>query len=189
MRLTIRIALSGLLLFALAWTAEAQTKLAAINMNRALAGTRDGQKAVSELSARQTAKSKELEQKQNEILALQDQFTKGANTLSDAAKNALFASIAAKKKTVQREAEDAEADLQADEQKMLRELGEKILAVVQKYAHDNGYTMVVDVSSSAGPVLYASSSIDITKQIIELYDTSAAPGAASKPSANPLPAK
>jgi len=115
---------------------QAQTKLATISMNAALAGTKDGQQAASELNARRAAKGRELEQKQNEILALQDQFNQGVNTLSEAAKNALHAGIAAKKKTVQREMEDAQADLQADEQKMLQQLGEKILAVVQRYAHD-----------------------------------------------------
>jgi len=174
------------LLLATSLGMQAQTKLATVSMNGALAGTKDGQKAASELNARRAAKSKELEQKQNEILALQDQFNKGVNTLSEAAKNALYASIAAKKKTAQREMEDAQADLQADEQKILQQLGEKILAVVQRYAHDNGYTMVVDVGDSASPVLYASAGIDITKDIIELYDKSSAP---SPPSSQKPPVK
>lgn len=185
MSLKIRIALSAMLPLALALACQAQTKLATINIDRALAGTRDGQKAVSELNAKRTAKGEEFKQKQNEILALQDQLNKGANTLSDAARNALFASIAAKKKTLQREMEDAQADLETDEQKILQQLGEKILAVVQRYAHDNGYTMVVDVSSNTSPVLYASAGIDITQEIIDLYDKSAvapsAPG--NKPTA------
>ncbi len=187
MSLKIRIVLCGALPLALALACQAQIKLATININSALAGTRDGQKAVSELNARQAAKSKEFEQKQNENIALQDQLNKGANTLSDAAENALFASIAAKKKTVQREMEDARADLQTDEQKILQQLGERILAVVQRYAHDNGYTMVVNVGGNASPVLYASAGIDITKEIIELYDKSAAP--ANKPAPNPPSAK
>jgi outer membrane protein len=154
-------------------------------MNSALIATRDGQKVASELNARRATKSKEFEQKQTEILALQDQLSKGANTLSAAAKNALFASIAARKKTYQREAEDAQADLEADEQKILQQLGEKILAVVQRYAHENGYTMVVDVGANTSPVLYASAAIDITKEIVELYDkgSAALPVPANKPTA------
>ena len=175
-----------LLLLALTWGLQAQTKLAIVNMNGALIGTRDGQKAVSELSAKQATKTKEFEKQQTEILTLQDQLNKGANTLSDAAKNALYASIAGRKKTVQREMEDAQADLQADEQKILQRLGEKILAVVQRYAHDNGYTMVVDVGTNTSPVLYASASIDITKEIIELYDKSAT---APPPPSENIPAK
>ena len=102
------------------------------------------------------------------------------------AENALYASIAGRKKTVQREMEDAQADLQTDEQKILQRLGEKILAVVQRYAHDNGYTMVVDVGGNTSPVLYASASIDITKEIIELYDKSAT---APPPPPETIPAK
>jgi outer membrane protein len=167
---------------ALALGVQAQTKLAIVNMNGALIGTRDGHQAVSDLNAKQVAKSKEFEQKQTEILGLQEQLNKGANTLSEAGKNALFASIAARKKTVQREMEDAQAELQTDEQKILQQLGEKILAVVQRYAHDNGYTMVVDVGANTSPVLYASDRIDITKEIIELYDkSSAAPPTPAKP--------
>ena len=73
-----------LLLLGVTWDVQAQTKLAIVNMNGALIGTKDGQKAVSELSAKQATKAKEFEKKQNEILTLQDQLNKGANTLSDA---------------------------------------------------------------------------------------------------------
>ena len=116
---------------------------------------------------------------------MRDRLSKGANTLSEATKNALFASIAAKKKSYQREAEDAQAHLEAGEQKILQQLSEKILAVVRRYAHENGYTMVVDVSANPSPILYASAGFDITKQIVELYDKSsaAAPGPADKPTA------
>jgi outer membrane protein len=177
------------LVLAMTLGVQAQTKLAIVNMNGAMIATRDGQKSASELNARRATRSKEFDQKQNEILALQDQLNKGANTLGEAAKNALFASIAAKKKTYEREIEDAQADLQADEQKILQQLGEKILAVVQRYAHDNGYTMVMDVGASASPVLYASAGIDITKEIVELYDKSTTPAPANKPTANQPPAK
>jgi outer membrane protein len=176
----------SVLILAIAGSLPAQTKLAVVNMNSALIATKDGQKAASELNAKRAAKSKEFEQKQTEILALQDQLTKGANTLSEAAKNALFASIAARKKTFQREAEDAQADLEADEQKLLQQLGEKILAVVQRYAHDHGYSMVVDAGANTSPVLYASAGIDITKEIVELYDQSSAappPAPANQPPA------
>jgi outer membrane protein len=167
-----RAILTGLVLLAVNSACQAQVKLATINMNSVLAGTQDGHKAILDLNTKRAGKSREFEQKQNDILALQDQLSKGANTLSEAAKNALFASISARKKIVQREMEDAQIDLEADEQKILQELGSKILAVVQRYAHDNGYTMVVDVGAVASPVLYASADTDITRDVIDLYDKS-----------------
>jgi outer membrane protein len=174
------------LALALTLTAQAQQgKFAVINIQGAIISTKDGQKAAAELNAKTAPKKKELEQRQNEINALQDQLNKGSNTLSDSAKNDLYKNIEAKKKTLQREVEDAQADLEADQQKLLQQLGQKILAVIEKYSRDNGFTMVVDVSSPQTPVLYASPSIDITKEIIELYDKNTASGSA--PTATPAP--
>ena len=187
------------LALALTLTAQAQQgKFAVINIQGAIISTKDGQKAAAELNAKTAPKKKELEQKQNDINALQDQLNKGSNTLSDTAKNDLYKNIEAKKKNLQREVEDAQADLEADQQKLLQQLGQKILAVIEKYSRDNGITMVVDVSSPQTPVLYASPSVDITKEIIELYDknaqsgsgnaplpTTSAPSAAPKPTATP----
>ena len=173
---------------AMAATAEAQQgKFAVINIQGAIISTKDGQKAAAELNSKTAPKKKELEQKQSDINALQDQLNKGSNTLSDTAKNDIYKNIEAKKKNLQREVEDAQADLEADQQKLLAQLGQKILAVIEKYSRDNGITMVVDVSSPQTPVLYASPSVDITKEIIELYDKSVAQGNAPAPSAVPAP--
>lgn len=192
-----------ILLLAATFLAQAQTagKVAVINIQGAIISTKDGQKAASELNAKTEPKKKELEQRQNEINALQDQFNKGQNTLSDATKNDLYKNIELKKKNMQRDVEDAQAELEQDQQKILQQLGQKMMAVIERYSRDNGYTLVVDVSNPQTPVLYASPSIDITKEIVELYDkstaamsapaprapapgaTSAAPAAAPKPAA------
>jgi len=172
-------------------------KVAVINIQGAIVSTKDGQKAASELDAKTQPKKKELEQKQNEINGLQDQFNKGQNTLSDATKNDLYKNIEVKKKSLQRDVEDAQAELEQDQQKILQQLGQKMMAVIERYARDNGYTLVVDVSNPQTPVLYASPSIDITKEIVELYDKSnaamtsppaAAPRAPAAPAGSGAPA-
>ena len=162
-------------------TVQAQSKVAAINIQAAIIGTKDGQKAAAELNAKMQPKKRELEQRQNDINALQDQLNKGQNTMSEVAKNDLYKNIEAKKKTLQREMEDAQADLEADQNKLMQQLGQKIVAVIERYARDNGYTMVVDVGNPQTPVIYASPSVEITKEVIELYDKSTA--AASAPAA------
>jgi outer membrane protein len=178
------------LALAVTFTAQAQQgKFAVINIQGAIISTKDGQKAAAELNAKTAPKKKELEQKQNDINSLQDQLNKGSNTLSDSAKTDLYKSIEAKKKSLQREAEDAQADLEADQQKLLQQLGQKILAVIEKYSRDNGITMVVDVSSPQTPVLYASPSVDITKEIIELYDKNTGGSSSAAPSSAPATPK
>jgi outer membrane protein len=169
------------LALAAAMTVQAQTKVAAINIQAAIIGTKDGQKAAAELTAKMQPKKRELEGKQNEINTLQDQLNKGQNTMSDAAKADLYKSIEAKKKTMQRQMEDAQADLEADQNKLMQQLGQKIVAVIERYARDNGYTMVVDVGNPQSPVIYASPSVEITKEVIELYDKSTASASAPAP--------
>jgi outer membrane protein len=182
-----KVSLWPALALAVTLTAEAQQgKFAVINVQGAIISTRDGQKAAAELNAKTAPKKKELEQKQNEINSLQDQLNKGSNTLSDTAKNDLYKNIEAKKKNLQREVEDAQADLEADQNKLLHQIGQKMLAVIEKYARDNGYTMVLEVSQQQTSVLYASPSIDITREIIEMYDKNTAAGAPAS-SASPAP--
>src|ERR1700685_2850014 len=176
------------LALAVTLTAQAQQgKFAVINIQGAIISTKDGQKAAAELNAKTAPKKKELEQKQNEIASLQDQLNKGTNTLSDSAKNDLYKNIEAKKKTLQREVEDAQADLEADQNKLMQQLGQKIVAVIERYARDNGYTMVVDVGNPNTPVIYASPSVEITKEVIELYDKASAGGAAAPTTSAPKP--
>ncbi|HLH00962.1 MAG TPA: OmpH family outer membrane protein [Bryobacteraceae bacterium] len=172
-----KVLLSAAVALGLAAGARAQSqppKIAVIYLQGAIGNTKDGQKAVAELEAKTAPKKKQIDQRQSEIASLQDQLTKGANTMSDAAKNDLYKNIETKKKNLQRDLEDAQAELDQDQQKILQQIGTKMQAVIERYAHDHGYVMVVDVSSPQSPVFYASPSIDITKDIIELYDQSSA---------------
>ena len=59
-----------------------------------------------------------------------------------------------------------------------------MMAVIEKYAKDNGYTMILDVSNPNTPVLYASSAIDITQDIVSLYDKTTTNGS---PAGTPTP--
>jgi len=158
-------------------------KIAVIAIQQAIVATKDGQKAAAELDSKAGPKKKELEGKQSDINSLQDQLSKGQNTLSESTKNDLYKNIESKKKSLQRDFEDAQAEMDQEQQKILQQLGQRMMAVIERYAKDNGYTMVVDVSNPQTPVLYASPSIDITKEIIDLYDKSAAQMSTPRPAA------
>ena len=153
--------------------AQTPGKVGVISIQGALVSTKDGQKAASELEVKAAPKRKDLEGKQNEINSLKDQLQKGANTLSEQTKQNLYRDIDAKTTKLNRDVQDAEAEWNEDQQKVLQQLGQKMMVVIDKYARDNGYTLILDVSSPQTPVLYASNTIDITKDIIELYDKNA----------------
>jgi outer membrane protein len=167
------------------------TKVGILNIQQAIAQTKDGQKAVGELSTKYEPKKKELEQKQAELQQLEQQYRTGTNTMSDEARQKLMRDIDQRRKNLQRDTDDAQAELQQDQDRVLQQLGQKIMVVVDRYASEHGFALILDVSSPQTPVLFASNSIDITREIVGLYDQSqsAAPAAAApKPAAAPAPA-
>ncbi|MEO8028956.1 MAG: OmpH family outer membrane protein [Bryobacteraceae bacterium] len=158
-------------------------KVGVIEVQRAMIGTKDGQKAAADLETRFGGRRKELERVQDEIRGMQDRLQKMGNTATEAAKEDLKRDIDARTKQFNRKTEDAQAEFEQEQQKLLADLGQRMQAVIDKYAKDNGYTLILDVSNPQTPVLYASNTIDITKDIIELYDKNAAAApAAAKPS-------
>jgi len=151
----------------------AQTKVGIIHIQNAIISTKDGQKAAAELNTRFQPKKAEVEKKQNAIAQLQDQLRKGSNTMSEEAKDKLMRQIDQDTKSLNREVEDDQAELDQAQSKVYQELGQRIMTVIDKYAKDNGYALILDVSSQQTPVLYATNSIDITQDIIALYDKNA----------------
>jgi outer membrane protein len=159
---------------ALALPALAQNpKVGVINLQSAIVSTKDGQKAANEIQSRFNPKKADLDKRQSDIAQLQNQLNHGQNTLSEDARQKLVREIDQKTKSLNRDTEDARAELDQDEQKIMNELGSRIVAVIDKYAKDNGYVMILDVSSPQTPVMFASNTIDVTRDIIELYDKNA----------------
>ena len=172
------------LIAAMAAPAQAQTgKVAVINIQSAIVSTKDGQKASADLETKYGPRRKQVDARQAEIAGLRDQLQKGQNTLSEAAKNELYKNIDQKTKALNRDMEDASAELQQDQDRLVQDLSGKIMVVIDKFAKDNGYSLVLDVSSPQTPVIFASNTIDITKEIVDLYDksSSAMAPAATKP--------
>src|ERR1700730_1739181 len=146
------------------------SKVAIIHVQNAILSTKDGQKAATELQTAFAPKQTEIEKRRSEIAGLQEQLRKGNATMAEEAKASLMREIDAKNKVLTRETEDAQADLDSSQGKIMQELGNKMMAVIEKYSNQNGYALVLDVSNPQTPVLWAASAIDITPEIVKLYD-------------------
>ena len=183
------------LLLGIAVLARAQgaapTKIGIIHVQAAILQTKDGQKAAADLKSKFAPKQADLEKKQAAIEVLREQMQKGSATMSDDAKAKIARDIDANTKSLTRDNEDLQADVEQEEGKIFNDLGSKLYAIVEKYAKDNGYSMIIDVSSQQTPVWWAADSINITAEITSLYDkahpstSAAAPAAAPAPGARP----
>ena len=165
--------------------AAGPAKIAIINIQAAIMATKDGQKASSELASKFNPRKSVLEKKQADIQNMQDQLRKGSATLSDDAKAKIEKDIDTNNKSLQREAQDLNEDVDQDQGRLMNDIGGKMLAVIEQYATQNGYSVVLDVSNQqTSPVLWAAASSNITPDIIRLYDQAhpeGSAGAAAKP--------
>ena len=152
--------------------------VAIIDIQAAIARSKDGQAAIRDLQDKFAPKRVELEDQQREISDLQNQLRNQEKTLSDEARTRLLRTLDDKTRRLNRDNEDATAEFQQAQQDVINGIGRKILGVISEHAQENGFSLVLDISSPQNPVLYANAAIDITQAIIEQYDAAAAAAAA-----------
>lgn len=195
-------AVLGMAFLIQAQTAAAQTaapaahvpsRIGVIQVQQALLSTHDGQEKMKEFQAKFVEpRKKDLDRKAQEIRDLQAKLQSSGAVMSDAAKAETQRTLDDKTKRYNRDMQDAQDEMQAENNKMIEEMSGKMQQVIDKYAQANGYAVIINVSDPNTPVLYASSTVDITKEIIELYDKAfpmAAPTTSSAPKATPAAPK
>ena len=167
------------------------TKIAVINFQAAVGATNEGQRDLAEIQKKYEPKQAQLKSANDEIDGLKKQLQAAGDKLSDTERQTRMRTIDEKEKALQRSVEDAQNDYQQEIQQTLGQLAEKVFGIVQSYATQNGFGLVLDatVSQQQQPtVLWASQGTDITRAVIDAYNTkSGIPAPANMPSA-PAPA-
>jgi outer membrane protein len=169
---------SGLVLSAAAQTTSAPAtaapagpaKIAVIAFQVAVAQTNEGQRNFADLQKKYDPKRQQLKVLSDEVDSLTKQLQAQGDKLSDAERANRAKIIDDKKKQLQRDAEDAQNDFQSEMQELYNGLASKVYDVLAAYSQLHGYTLVLDVAQQQNPVLYASESTNITKQIIDAYN-------------------
>ena len=171
------------------------TKIGVIDIQQAIMATNEGQRDFTALQKKFEPKQSELNTLNKEIESLKQQLQTQGDKLNDAARGDLVKSIESKQKTLQRQAEDAQSDFQSQQGEIANRIGGKMLQLIDKFAKERKYSVIVDVSGQASPVLWADAQTNITKEIVDSYNAQsgvAAPtpaaGAPSAPSASRPPA-
>ncbi|HKF24760.1 MAG TPA: OmpH family outer membrane protein, partial [Candidatus Acidoferrum sp.] len=90
-------------------------------------------------------------------------------------------------KQLQRKQEDYQEDVNASQQEVIDRIGRKMMDVLDRYSRENAYTVVFDSSAQGAPI-YAQNGVDITSEIVKLYDQ-AYPAKAAATAAKPAASK
>lgn len=169
---------SGLVLNAPAQTAATArsasaepTRIAVIAFQVAVAQTNEGQRDFADLQKKFDPRRQQLKQESDEIETLTKQLQTQSASLSQAEQQNRARDIDEKKQKLDRDSQDAQSDFQQAMQDMYNSLASKVYDVLESYAKQKGYTLVLDISQQQSPVLYASNGTNITKDVIDAYNT------------------
>jgi outer membrane protein len=167
-RVAIFIMMLGLFLGpVLAW-GQGGGKVGVINLQQAIADTQEGRKAFTDIQTKYQPRQQDLQRQQQEIQALQEQLQKQAATLSDEERVRLSRELEEKQKLFKRAQEDATAEYQADNQDALRRLGRKMVQIINDYAQQNGYSLILE-EAQVQPY-FLTRDVDLTEVIAKRYD-------------------
>lgn len=164
--------LTGTLLFSSA--AKAETKVAVVNVQRAVASTEEGLRAQAMLKKMFDAKQQELDRKQKGLAKEREDIEKQSKVLSKDA-------IAKRAEEWQKQAMELQGvfmeynkEIEKKQKELTEPVFEKMMAIVRRIAAAEGLDLVVDQSA----VAYVKTELDLTDRCIQVYN---AGGAAAAP--------
>ncbi len=151
-------------LFAFSHVAAAQTKVAVINLQKAIFETAEIKKADAEMQATFKPKQDEMEQLNKDLQAISQKLQGGKLTAQEEAE--LQAQGQRKQRQLQRLQDDVNEQAQSYRNDVLSKTQQKMSDVVKQIAEQKGLDVVIDTSTT----LYFKPAFDITGEATAAYD-------------------
>jgi len=164
-----------------------------INIRGAIGTTAEGKQAQSELQSQFAPRQTELENLNKKINDLRQRLAACEGKCSQDEINRLTVEGQKATQRFDRMNNELQEDSNGALGEVVDRIGRKMVDVLDRYARENGYTVVLDSSAQNNPILYASTQIDVTSEIVRLYDAAypvkggAAPAQQKPPAAKPTP--
>jgi len=145
-------------------------KTGVINIRQAIAQTSEGKQASAELQSQFAARQSELEGMNKQINDIRQRLETGQGKLSPEEATRLQRQGEVMARQLQRKQDEYQEDVQGAQADVFDRIGRKMVDVLDRYARENGIVVVLDSSAQNTPVLFVSPNIDITQEIVKLYD-------------------
>jgi Skp family chaperone for outer membrane proteins len=197
------LSLVGLLGSAAAFAQNAATgataaRIGTINVLEAISATAEGKQGAAQLDAQFAPQQKELETLEKQVNDLQQRLNAGESKLSDEERARITAQGTKLAQRLDRKKNEYQEDINAAQREIVDGIGRRLIVVIDRYAQEHRYVMIFDSSAQNSQMLYASKNIDLTQEIVHLYDQgnpvkgaiaspTKKPAAATKPVTPPAP--
>lgn len=194
---TVALAVASLLVVAVvraqspAASPAAAGKVGVINIRAAIGSTAEGKQAQAELQSKFAPRQTEIENMNKQINDLRQRLAACEGKCSQDEIQRLTTQGQRMTQQFDRKNTEFNEDSNAALSDVIDSIGRKMVDVLERYAGQNGYSVVLDSSAQNNPILFASQQIDVTQDIVRLYDQAypvkgGAP-AQQKPAAKPAP--
>lgn len=154
----------------LAAPALAETKVAYVDLQKALNLSKAGAQAKSDISTLVKKYENEFKTKQESLLTKKGELEKQATLLSDSAKAEKEREYQNDVRDIKRFQDDVKNDLQLKDGEYTKRILNELFEILQKIGKDGNYTMILE--KNEGAVIYAAESVDLTDELIKKYDAS-----------------
>jgi outer membrane protein len=165
--------------------AAGATKIGVINIRQAIAGTAEGKQAGAELQSQFAPRQNELEGMNKQISDVRQRLDAGTGKISQEEQARLTRQGELLTRQLQRKQDEYQEDVNAAQGEVFDRIGRKMVDVLDRYARENNFTAIFDSSAQNTPILFASTNIDITQDIVRLYDGAYPVKAGAAPAAKP----
>jgi outer membrane protein len=150
--------------------AAAAAKVGVISIRQAIVSTSEGKQASAELQSQFSPRQNELESMNKQIADVRQRLDAGGSKLSQEETARLTRQGETLTRQLQRKQDEYQEDVNAAQADVFDRIGRKMVDVLDRYARENGYVVILDSSAQNTPILFASTNIDVTQDIVRLYD-------------------
>ncbi len=165
-------------------TIEAGQKVAFVNTLEVLSATEEGKLEIEKVEQFMSEKQQEYQDQKKELDKLQEQFANQQLMLTPEGRSQMQRGIEGRQRKLTRFQEDIQVEINRRREELLARMSAKIQTIITAYAKQKNFAVVFLRDQSQA---YVSPVLDITKEIVQIYnqkhplDSAATPTSSSTP--------
>jgi outer membrane protein len=146
---------------------SAEMKIGFVDLQRVIDSSEEGIQAQEEIKKRADELGEQAKKMQEEMQATQADYEKQADLLTPEARNQKRDEMARMERDYSRFVNDSQTELRQIEQRALKQLLANVGKLVMEYGKQENFTLILE----AGNILYGADQIEVTEEVIELYNS------------------
>ena len=151
----------------------AELRIAVVDMQRALNECDAGKKAKDQVKAKFEKSQDDLKRQREDLDRRKEEYERKATVLKEEERRNLEKDLESRSLEFKRKFEDFQRDLKRTDAELTSTIVEELYGVVRDYGAKNTYSLVLEASS--GALLYGDRALDITDEIVKLYNANPNP--------------